>query len=82
MTELDEVPAKIMVNGKVLFNGNIKFDKGANKWGNFHLTVPRGILNEKCNEIVIRNTCPDPEGNAPYTYGWMSVWKVDLKRNK
>ena len=80
MTELPEVPVKISVNGKDLFNGNVKFDRGTNEWGNFYLNIPEGILNKECNEIIIENTCPDPDGNAPYTYGWVCIWKADLVR--
>ena len=81
MTELSEVPAVIMVNGKKIFDGKIKFDKGENKWGNFELSIPHDILNEKHNELIIKNTCPDPEGNAPYTYGWIDIWRVELVRS-
>ena len=82
MTELESVPAVISLNGKTLFSGNIKFDNGSNKWGEFHIDVPQGILNEKNNKFVIKNACPDPEGNAPYTYGWIVIWRAELKRNK
>ena len=82
MTELESVPAEISINGTTLFSGNIKFDKGPDKWGEFHLDVPENILNENNNKLVINNTCPDPEGNAPYTYGWIDIWRAELKRNK
>ena len=82
MTELQEVPAVITINGKTLFSGNIKFDQGADKWGKLKLDIPQGILNKECNELVITNTCPDPEGNAPYTYGWIDIWRVQLNRTK
>ena len=82
MTELKEVPATISVNGKTIFSGNISFDKGENKWGEFQLDIPQNILNETDNELVITNTCADPVGNAPYTYGWICIWRAELKRNK
>lgn len=81
MTELESVPAVISVNGKTLFSGNLSFDKGSGKWGNFKLDIPAGLLNRKSNTLVIENTCPDPAGNAPYTYGWITVWKADIKRS-
>ncbi|MBR2632626.1 MAG: hypothetical protein IKD29_04190, partial [Lentisphaeria bacterium] len=81
MTELESVPAVISVNGKTLFSGNLSFDKGSGKWGSFKLDIPAGLLNRKSNTLVIENTCPDPAGNAPYTYGWITVWKADIKRS-
>ena len=82
MTELQEVPAVVKINGKTIFSGNISFNKGKQQWGEFHLDIPQNILKETNNELVITNICADPEGNAPYTYGWICLWRAELKRNK
>ncbi|MBQ9501716.1 MAG: DUF4838 domain-containing protein [Lentisphaeria bacterium] len=80
MTELGGIPAEISVNGRKVFSGEIKFSRGPGKWGEFEVNIPAGILRKERNTLELRNICPDPPGNAPYTYGWIDVWRTVIGR--
>ena len=55
----------------------------------FICTDQYGCVRKHTESAVHKNTphhtckasCPDPAGNAPYTYGWITVWKADIKRS-
>ena len=77
VTDAGQVPAEILVNGKVVYSGPAPFSiKGLSRR---ELTVPAAALVEGENQITVRNVAGEgPVGNRP----WFGIDRVEIRLAK